>query len=298
MCAIMKRIKNLIRNCNYLSKHSLWDQREEDIVYLTNKILDDVRYEYDLKNQLISVPSILNSKESLDLIIKSGKSFVRTGDGECKIIMGLDQPFQSYEEDLAEGLKKILRAENKNLLVGINRNYYIPGILNNYEPFYRRHAYDYRQVYKKYMDDNEVYIDATCTAYRFENLNEKETKEQFEAWRNAFDNKRIVIVSGEGVLEKLDFDIFELAKDKKYIYGPARNAWAAREIITKQIEETVDKDQLIVFILGMAGKVMISELVEKGYTCWDVGHLAKYYDYYCKRVDGGEQLIKDFYAPD
>ena len=44
----MGKIKNLLRNLNYLSKNSLWDQREKDIVYLTNKILDDVQYEYDL----------------------------------------------------------------------------------------------------------------------------------------------------------------------------------------------------------------------------------------------------------
>ena len=47
----MGRIKNLIRNINYLTKHSLWDQREEDIVYLTDKILDDGFYEYELLNR-------------------------------------------------------------------------------------------------------------------------------------------------------------------------------------------------------------------------------------------------------
>lgn len=294
----MSRLKNLVRNINYLSKHSLWDQREEDIVYITNKILDDARYEYGLVNPFEKMPNILDVNQSIDLIINSGKSFVRTGDGECKIIMGMDQPFQRYSKDLADGLKKLLGARNDNLLVGINRNYYIPGKLTNYEPFYRRHAYEYRQVYKEYIDFGKLYIDATCTAYNFAELRTDKTKKIYDKWLNAFAGKNIVIVCGNGILDKLEYDIFKYAKEKTFIYGPAKHAWEKHDEIMLEIEKKVRKDQLIVFILGMAGKVMINELAEKGYICWDAGHLAKYYDYYCRGVDGGVSAIREFVAPD
>ena len=48
-----------MRNINYLTKHSLWDQREEDIVYLANKILDDVQYEYKFFNAGTKKPHIV-----------------------------------------------------------------------------------------------------------------------------------------------------------------------------------------------------------------------------------------------
>ena len=214
----MGRIRNFFRNINYLSKHSLWDQREADIVYLTNKILDDAQYEYNLFGEEPK-PHVLEPMESTDYILLSNKSFIRTGDGECKIIMGMDQPFQKYTPDLADGLKKILRAENDNILVGINRGYYIPGKMNEYSPFYRRFAFDYRQVYKKYINFEYTYFDAACTSFRIGNkLDVSVAKDIYSKWKEAFKDRDLVIVCGEGILDSLKYDIFELAKSKKYIF--------------------------------------------------------------------------------
>ena len=43
---------------------------------------------------------------------------------------------------------------------------------------------------------------------------------------------------------------------------------------------------------------MIPQLTEDGYMCWDVGHLAKYYDTYMHGKILSEDEIKKFYAPD
>ena len=294
----MGKIKNLLRNLNYLSKNSLWDQREKDIVYLTNKILDDVQYEYDLIDGGTVKPKILDGEKSLDLILETRKSFVRTSDGEVKIMMGMDQPFQNYDRDLADGLRKILSEKKENLLVGINRNYYIPGYVRNYSDFYRRYAYDYRQYYKKILNPEITYIDATLTGYQFGKHKDLVNVKRYEKWRKAFENENIIIVSGVGVLEKLQYDIFELAKSMIYIYGPSKNAWTEHDRIMKEIQEQKVDNPIIVFILGMAGKVMAAELAEQGYTCWDVGHLAKYYDAFMKGMEGTEDNIRKFYAPD
>ena len=294
----MGRIKNLVKNLNYLSKHSLWDQREDDIVYLTNKILDDAQYEFDLTDGNSTKPKILNSNESFDKIMKTSKSFVRTGDGEIKIMMGMDQPFQKYDPELAEGLRKLLSEKNDNLLVGINRNYYIPGYVRDFAPFYRRNGYDYRQYYKKILNPEITYIDATLTGFQFGTHKEKSTINKYEKWKDAFKDKNIVLVCGEGVLDKLQYDVFEKATNKKYIYGPSKDAWSQKNSLVAQIKEIATKDSIIVFILGMAGKVMIAELAEEGYTCWDVGHLAKYYDAFMRGIENTDENVKKFYAPD
>ncbi len=294
----MKKVKNLLRNLNYLTKHSLWDQREEDIVYLTNKILDDATYEFDLVDQGSVKPHILDGDKSFELIISSGKSFVRTGDGEIKIMMGMDQPFQKYDSKLAIGLRDIFLKQNENLLVGINRNYYIPGYLRNYSPFYRRYAYDFRQYYKTIINEETTYIDATLTSFQFGFQKDPRSIERYQKWKDAFKNKKLLIVCGEGILDKLEYDVFEMAETKNYIYGPSKHAWTEHEKLISQIKENVTKDTLVIFILGMAGKVMISQLSQEGITCWDVGHLAKYYDAYMKGVDSTPEYISSFYAPD
>lgn len=294
----MGRIRNFLRNINYLSKNSLWDQRENDIVYLTNKILDDVQYEYDLWDGNTVKPTILDGDESLDLILKTNKSFVRTGDGEIKIMMGIDQPFQEHDDDLANGLKNIFIENNENLLVGINRNYYLPGYVRNYSKFYRRHAYDYRQYYKNLVRENVTYIDATLTGFQFGTHENRDTIKRYEKWLKAFSNKDLLVVCGDGVLNNLKYDVFEKARNKRYIYAPSRHAWRVHEKIIKEIKEKALPNTIIVFILGMAGKVIAAELSKCGFICWDVGHLAKYYDAYKKGIEDTEENIRKFYAPD
>ena len=296
----MSRIKNLIRNINYLTKHSLWDQREEDIVFLTDKILDDGIYEYGIVPPGRKSLSILTAEESLDLIREQPKSFIRTGDGECKIMMGMDQPFQRYEKELADRLIDLLENPRDDLYVGINKSYFEPMENNTREKknFNRRHAYEFRQIYYKYADVNRCYIDSNFTLYNIGIKRNNEIDIFFSRWMDMFRDKDIVLICGEGILDKLDYDIFKFASKKKFLYGPKKHAWEQHSYLTERIKKEAGREQILIFILGMAGKAMIPELTDMGYMCWDIGHLAKYYDAYMKDALQSSNDIKRFYMPD
>jgi hypothetical protein len=53
-----------------------------------------------------------------------------------------------------------------------------------------------------------------------------------------------------------------------------------------------------VFILGQSGKAMTVQLTDMGYTCWDVGHLAKYYNAFMTGMVWNAENKAKFYAPD
>lgn len=288
----MGRISNLFRNINYLSKHSLWDQREEDILYLTNKIIDDVGYDYGLNfdNKI----KVLDFDNTFELLEKTQKSFVRIGDGEIRLINGENQPFQIYEEEIADRLKSVLRVQQENLYVGINYSYY------SHFPFdyERRNAYDFRCSMSKLCNHDITYIDAGVTCAKIPFAPRDVASEYVTRWKNMFKNKDIVIVCGWGVLDKLSYDVFEYANSKRFIYGLRKNSWDEHDRIMEEITSSVKKGELLVFILGMAGKAMIPDLVNIGYTCWDVGHLAKYYDAYMKNMIWDSENTKKFYMPD
>lgn len=293
----MSRIKNFLRNINYLTKHSLWDDNEKQIVYLTNKILDDGLYEYGLKLPYNLKLQILDARQSLELLKKENKSFVRTSDGEVKLMSGMDQPFQKYEKEIADRLIQLLEEPRTDIYVGINRNYFIPLIPKGNPYYYRRNAYDFRNFYMKHCAFQAIYIDATFTSYNC-NSDQEEIEYHYNCWREMFKEKDIVVVCGQGILDKLEYDIFELARTKKYIYGPSRHAWDQHDELINKIKAEISKDQLLVFILGMAGKAMIPELTDMGYVCWDVGHLAKYYNAYMTGMVWSEENRNKFYAPD
>lgn len=294
---MMSRIRNLIRNINYLSKHSLWDQRECDIVYITNKILDDGIYEYNIELQNHKKLNILDTWKSIDYISKTGKSFVRFNDGEINLMKGLDQPFQKYDEALVVRLFKTLKEPNGNIAVGINKNYFVPLYDWNHNEYIRRHAYEFRRFFLEHCSQEKIYIDGSFTFWNFGEHGE-ESERFWHIWKEMFRDKSIAIICGEGILDSLEYDVFEYCKDRTYVYGPRKHAWLIHKELIEEIQARVDKNTILLFILGMAGKAMISEVTDLGYIAWDIGHLAKSYDAYMKNIKYTPENIKNFYAPD
>lgn len=295
----MGKIKTLVRNINYLMKYSLWDQREEDIVYLTNKILDDGIYEYGLDLPAYRKLKILEKNDSIDVILQSNKSFVRMGDGEIRIMQGIDQPFQQYEPVIADTLVELLKNQRADILVGINRGYYIPHFHAKREDYNRRFAYDFREYLDEYCNFDSTYIDGTCTFNDTLGYSDDEITHMFwNKWKKAFKGKKLIIICGERIVEEMVYNIFEEAESIKYIYGPRKNAWDKHDEIIKKIEKE-SKENLLIFILGMAGKAMIPEVTDMGYTAWDIGHLAKGYNAYMTGMDGHDaENVANFFAPD
>ena len=291
----MARIKNLLRNINYLSKHSLWDQREQDIVYLTNKILDDVSYEYNIGFSGQKKINILSPHETLEIISKKNISFIRTGDGEITLMSGKNHSFQTYNSEIAEKLLRVIRKPPENLLVGINRGYFLS--LNQFDnhDYYRRHAYELRKFYLENCSETAVYIDASVTCPLEVCTSTNQLLEYYSKWKRLFRGKEIVVICGEGLLNEYKYDIFEEADIRNVINCPRTNAWEKKDEIISEIYK-YNKNTLLVFILGQSGKAMITDIVNDGYICWDVGHLAKYYN----AVMSGDDSYNDpaFYAPD
>lgn len=291
------KINNLLSNINYLMKHNLWQQREDDIVYFTNKILDDGIYEYSLGLDDTVKLKILNKLESIKYIRDTETSFVRFGDGEINLMKGQDQPFQRFDANLVSILKNILQSDNEGLSVAINHNYYIPLYSEPNNEYTRRHAYDFRCFFRKYCSPAKIYLDGACTFWRFGEHSE-ESEDFWHQWKELFRDKTLTIICGEGILDNLQYDVFEYCKDKKYIYGPRKHAWSQHESLKEEIIQKAGKERILVFILGMAGKGMIPEMVKLGYTAWDIGHLAKSYDAYMKNVPYSKEAISAFFAPD
>lgn len=289
----MGRLINLLRNLNYLSKHSLWDQREEDIVYLTNKIIDDVQYEYDIDGFKRKKLNILTREESLEEIFKCEKSFIRTGDGEIAVMQGKNHPFQDYNNEVAELMIDALKSPHENLLVGLKGGYFLPLAIRKNHKYYRRNAYDFREFYYDMCSGGIKYIDAACTTTD-DSMTIDENILFLEKWKFFFKNKDLIIVCGEGILDGIKYDIFELANSKKFIYGPKTNAWDKKDEIIEEIRKNYNKGDILIFILGQAGKAMIVKLSQQGYLCFDVGHLAKLYN----SLKLGTEIDENFYAPD
>lgn len=296
-----KRIlRRIIRNLKYFWKYDL-QEREEELTYLlTDKIIEDCVYELEEDKKLLPNLNILDAEESINLLLNYPKSFCRYGDGEIKIMKGISQAFQTYDKELADGLRRNLIQKRDDIYVGINRAYFHSPINCSAENkrFYRINSYKYRRFFFEVCDPDNLYIDAGCLTayYRFDDSYDYD--KHYSKMIKLFEGKKIALVSGQGVFEKLKFDVFKEAKDKIIIHGPSKNAYSQYNTILNEICEKVPKDYIVCLILGMTAKVMVPDLTDRGYIAWDVGHLAKDYNAYKSKKEKSQKNIDDFWAPD
>lgn len=297
--SILSNVRIFLSNIRFLTKYRLNQKFDDYLFQAKDEILDDMVYEYDENKQNLKKLKILDEKQTVDLLMSAPKSFVRFGDGEINLMKGISQPFQKYEKSLVDLLYQILNEKQENLYIGLNKSYF-QSAFNLYErgKYFRLYGTEFRRFFLEQCNPHNVYIDAAFTVAYFSYLEDYDYKAHYERMTGLFKGKKIAVVCGEGVIEKLQYDVFQFAEEKIIIHGPSKHAFDSYMDIIEKIRANVPKNHILCFILGMAGKAMIKELTDDGYMAWDIGHMAKDYDYYMRNVEKTIENRTIFYAPD
>ena len=111
------------------------------------------------------------------------------------------------------------------------------------------------------------------------------------------EGKDVTVICGEGVLDKLEYKALDVCHSVEYVYGPSMNAYSYYDKLLEQAKK-IDKNRLVLAILGPTAKVLVYDLYKAGYTAWDIGHYLKDYDAYKKQRPRTEAEITQFYKPD
>lgn len=283
-------------NLRYLIKNDILEER----YLLKDETIEDCVYEFDeLRESLIRL-KIANEVQSVQILAEAPKSFARYGDGEVSVMRGEDSAFQQYDPLLAQKMKDILIRKRDNLYVGLNSSYFQSPTKysKRNRKFYRLYGTSYRRYFNEICDPDNFYLDACCLCGYFRQGDSFDIDTHFKNVRNLFKGKRITIVCGKGILDKLTYNLFDLAQSIEYIDAPKCNAFSEYDYILKNIQQNVEKDRLVCIILGMTATVLAADLADSGYIAWDIGHAAKDYDAYMKRVEKTDAVIDKFFAPD
>ena len=296
---IVKGILNILRNIKYLTQVSLAERDREQMFQTLLRAEDLYIYEMqDLENK--DTLQVLDYEETVSLLVNNPQSFCRFGDGEIVLMKGESIPFQEYDAELAEGLKKILsdNDNNKTMYVGINYNYFhSTRQLNEFNrKFYLTEVKPYRDFLNKICNRDRIYIAAGFNQL-YMALENYDYKKHYNNLIQLLKDKEIVLFSGKGIVDKLKYNIFEHAKSCIYETGPIKNAFSEFDSLMERARK-YPKTKVLCFILGPASKVLVSSLDQEGYMAWDIGHLAKDYDAYCQNIEKTDDNIIDFYKPD
>jgi len=151
----------------------------------------------------------------------------------------------------------------------------------------------------QYTNKKRLYISTGVTqAFPKSIVNKNSVQEKinyFEKIKALFAGRKLVIISGSTVFDKIQYNVFEKAASVINIFASSRHAWAQYDEILAHAK-TYSKDYTICAILGPAATVLAYDLAQEGYTAWDIGHLAKWYDAFIK--EGGITNPQNFFAPD
>ncbi|WZV04682.1 GT-D fold domain-containing glycosyltransferase [Lentisphaerota bacterium WC36G] len=110
-------------------------------------------------------------------------------------------------------------------------------------------------------------------------------------------NRDISIICGEGIFDNIEVNIFDCASSIDYQYAPNHNAFKDYDKILNQAL-TIDKNRLIIIILGPTASVLACDLTVQGYQALDLGHIAKDYNSFVLNSNKDKKELKKFFAPD
>ncbi len=290
--------KNLIKNILFLLKNDLRELAENASKENLNFMIDSLQYEMNVLQGANLRPKIKSADETIKDLISCRASFCRFGDGEFYLINGQSIPFQRYDEKLSVRLREIFKSSSKNIFIGMPHFYFYeePSLQDVQKYFVRTWVSKNRNKIYEIANRSMQYYDTAATQL-YALYKEYDFDFYFSQIKSIWLNRDIVIVCGETVFDKLDNNIFSCAKSIEYIRAPSKDAYSQYNSILNKVM-AVNKTKLIIVILGPTATVLAYDLAIEGYQAIDFGHIAKDYDFYCKKIEHNSETISEFYQAD
>ena len=238
-------------------------------------------YEKGILHNSIKVHTI---DETIDELLQTEKSMVRFGDGEIVMIKGVDLMLQKASPEIGEGLARILRYEQDELMVTI------PGIFDTLSDhrkasrqFWRDHLLFCRKTYEKYCNPDRIYGTTFVSRCYYYPSDRSRCAGWFAKIKKIWENRDVVIVEGTKTHNGIGTDLLNSAASIERIICPPKDAYGA----LPQIEEACEQygtDRLFLLSVGVAAKFLAEDLFQKGYRVLDIGNLDLEYEWFIRQT--------------
>ena len=253
-------------------------------INLKNKISENLLLMKDRIYVLFNkAPVIMTSEETVKYILENNCSVTRYGDGEIKLITGMDILFQESTEKISQQLKEALNCDDENILVCL------PAVFSDEQcavlneetcNYWKKHLSRYRKRWYKELEPGKVYGNAFISRH-YMNLKDKGTgcAEYFELVKKIWEGKDIIIVEGEKSRIGMGNDLFDGAESVRRILAPSSQCFSKYDEIIKEIESH-EKTALYILALGPAASAMAYDLAKKGFRAIDMGNIDTEYEWF------------------
>lgn len=251
---------------------------------LTNSRIANMKYEiYDeLSREDFWLPKIGSNEEAIQKMAMEGCSMIRFGDGDFEQMAGKERlVYQKYDPKLGERLKEIIQSHHEKLLIAIADNY---GSLNKYTQDVAdgiRHymSDDVRKAHYQVLEKGRIYYDAYMFKGYMPYKDRENAKNRFDEIKKIWKDREVALIEGEYTRTGARNDLLCDAADVIRLLAPTKDAYNIYAEILEQALK-IDKNKLILTVLGPTGKVLAYDLFLAGYQVVDIGQIDMDYDWY------------------
>lgn len=256
------------------------------VKYFFKYIADYIENGFD--NLIYKAPNIMSSEETLDYILKKHINICRYGDGELRLMRGIDLEFQRYNKRLAEKLKQIKTTESCLVclpdiynLYRFNNDNIIPSEYNYWKKFKRRRG----GLFRRYFSKNIICGDAFLSRFYLRYKNKSNVGTYINKLKKLWYNKNILIVEGETSQVGVGNDMLDNARTIRRIECPNIDAFDYYDEIVSLVKGNYNKGDLVLIALGPTATVLAYDLSKLGIWALDMGHFDIEYEWFLAKTD-------------
>lgn len=219
-------------------------------------------------------PLILNDLSTIQKIIKEKLSVARFGDGELKMVFGIESPgFQEKNDILVDRLNQVLRSKNEKLLVCIPlplSNLKNQNLESKY--FWISFINQYQNELNRVLDGTIKFGNAGITRFYMGQNNPRHSKKIVRSLKRIWEGEDLLIIEGKYSRLGIGTDLFKNAKSISRIICPPKNAFVQIDLIFGAAKR-YGKEKLILIALGPTATVLAYQLALEHYWAIDIGHV-------------------------
>lgn len=272
------------------------------LVYLWNKLFD---FKIDVINRLFIIkdkvysmykksPTVNSIEDTINEIVNKKASVSRYGDGEFKLINGIDISFQKNNKTLKNRLREVLKSSDDTFIVCI------PDVfkgLDQYsdEPkeYWKLHISKYRSCWYKIISFDKIYGNAFISRCYYPLKDKTNSEKYFSLLKKIWNNREIVLVEGRKSRLGIGNDLFNNAISIERILVPEIDAFNKYNNILNQVKK-VNKDKLILLAAGPTATILAYDLHIEGYQAIDIGHIDIEYEWFLRKATEKIQIKNKF----
>ncbi|MCR5485681.1 MAG: SP_1767 family glycosyltransferase [Clostridiales bacterium] len=224
-------------------------------------------------------PIVAGVDETIDAIVKDKNSFARFGDGEIKLVSGIDISFQDATPFVVKKLREVLSSDDQGMMIGLPDAFLDRSRYNDdVNIYWKKHLARFRRVWYKYTRKGKKYYNASVTRQYITLVDRSESEDIYNRIKAIWDGRDVVLIEGEKTRMGVGNDLFDNVSSVRRILGPAKQAFDRYDEILQEAKKQ-DKNVLFLLALGPCATALAYDLHKAGYQAVDVGHIDVEYEW-------------------